>query len=394
MVTTAIVFDRRGKAVSGAEGALEIRVTIDRISKYFNTGIKVRRGQFVAGSVINRPDCQQLNERLAILMRQVQSTINDDLEATGQVDPVRLRRATWKSCHDNRGSVADWIERHIPDMRLKPKTAGRYMLLVARLREFGQLQSWDDLCCETIYMFNTWLHERSGKTSIGDRLEGRTSKISDAGVYNYHKCLKASINLAVRMEVIESNPYEKLRGEFKRGEKILFEFLTEGQMKALCRLNFLPGSTLASARDLAIVQMYTGMAWADLSSFDIHRYSVDDSGHLVASGQRVKTNSPYVSQLLPPVMKILERYGGQLPLINQWKYNDALKVIGDAIGLNFALHSHALRYTYATWALRNKVPVEIVARMLGHKDIAMTLRYAKILAVDVCHEYNRLAVGL
>lgn len=41
---------------------------------------------------------------------------------------------------------------------------------------------------------------------------------------------------------------------------------------------------------------------------------------------------------------------------------------------------HELRHTYATLALRNGVPVDVVSKTLGHKDIATTLRcYAHVL---------------
>jgi integrase len=44
------------------------------------------------------------------------------------------------------------------------------------------------------------------------------------------------------------------------------------------------------------------------------------------------------------------------------------------------IHFHDLRHTYATLALLNGVPVKVVSEVLGHKDIATTLRtYAHVL---------------
>jgi site-specific recombinase XerD len=48
------------------------------------------------------------------------------------------------------------------------------------------------------------------------------------------------------------------------------------------------------------------------------------------------------------------------------------------------------RHTFATWALHHGVPIEIVSRMLGHTDIAMTQRYAKVLAEDVTAQFTAL----
>lgn len=392
MITTAIVFDRRHKAATTGQGALEVRVIVDRVAKYYNTGIKVRPGEFIAGKIINRLDAEQLNERLQIIVNQVHTSINGSLSSGDDIDDIRLRKLTWRARKVKEGSsVADWIEQHIPSMGLKAKTERRYYTLVNRLREFQQIVFWDDLTTENIYAFNSWLHERKGKAGIGARTSGDMAPISDAGVHNYHKCFKASINLALRLGVVRENPYNVLKGEFSRGDRAVPDFLNEKQMAALQDLKFLPGSMLESAKELAIVQMFTGMAYADLECFDINKFTKDDNGRMVYSGLRVKTHAPYVVQLLPPVLRVLERHQGKLPILSLNKYNECLKVIGEALGLPFSMHSHALRHTYATWALRNKVPLQIVSRMMGHKSIAMTMRYAKILTDDVCQEFDHLS---
>lgn len=393
MVTTAIVFDRRKKAVNGAEGALEIRVTIDRTSKYFPTGIKVKSSQFVAGVVTNRLDSQELNERLQIICRQIQQRINADLDNGRDIDPDRIRKVAWKAS-SGKPVVADWIDKHIPGMGLSHRTAGRYALLASRLREYGEIQDWEDVTVESLYAFNAWLHQRPGKRGSGARAAGADNMISDAGVHNYHKCFRAVLNLALRMDIIQANPYDRMRGEFSRGDKPAPDYLTDTQMLAIRRLKIPFGTMLSTARDICIVQMYTGLSWADLSSFDFKAMAIDDDGRMVTTGLRMKTSTAYVTQLLPPVIKVLEKYGGMLPMLSLKNYNESLKIIGGAVGLPWGLHSHALRHTYATWALRHGVPLEIVSKMMGHSSVQMTLRYAKIQREDVCREYDRLASGM
>lgn len=108
------------------------------------------------------------------------------------------------------------------------------------------------------------------------------------------------------------------------------------------------------------------------------------------NGQRIKTGVPYISQLLPPVVEVLEKYDWQVPKIDNADYNHALKLLGAAAGIKTKLHSHMARHTFATFMLRNGVKIENVSKMLGHTNITQTQRYAKVLAQSVHDDFNRI----
>ena len=60
-------------------------------------------------------------------------------------------------------------------------------------------------------------------------------------------------------------------------------------------------------------------------------------------------------------------------------YSTYFKPLRDRVGVP-PIHFHDLRHTYATLALLNGVPVKVVSEILGHRDIATTLRtYAHVL---------------
>lgn len=103
---------------------------------------------------------------------------------------------------------------------------------------------------------------------------------------------------------------------------------------------------------------------------------------------------PYVSRLLPPAVEVLQRNAFRLPQVSNQKYNAVLKNLGEAAGLRKRLTSHMARHTFATWALHHGVPIEIVSRMLGHTDITMTQRYAKVLAEDVNAQFAMLETSI
>ena len=51
MITLSLVYDHRGRTQKGEEGPVEIRVTVNRKPYYINTGVRVCKNRFVAGTI-------------------------------------------------------------------------------------------------------------------------------------------------------------------------------------------------------------------------------------------------------------------------------------------------------------------------------------------------------
>jgi site-specific recombinase XerD len=79
-----------------------------------------------------------------------------------------------------------------------------------------------------------------------------------------------------------------------------------------------------------------------------------------------------------------------MPSVCNEVFNRKLKDIAKMAGITKKLTTHVGRHTFATWALRNGVPIERLAKMLGHTKITQTQRYAKVLAADVYAEFDKL----
>jgi integrase len=238
-----------------------------------------------------------------------------------------------------------------------------------------------------------WLRHQEVPLTKNQKAAGLEPQlISSDSVYNYHKYLKSAINKAMKFRILAVNPYDQLKGVFKRSRRDVVDYLTEDQMQKVMSLTPVPGSQAAMALDLFIFQMFTGLAYSDTQIFDISQYRQID-GKWLHVGQRVKTGVPYVSQLLPPVVEVLERNGWQVPKMNNQRYNQMLKAIGMVIGIE-NLHSHMGRHTFATYMLSNGAKIENVSRMLGHTNITQTQRYAKVLAKDVHDDFDKIAKKL
>lgn len=396
MISTAIIFDHRGRTRKDSEGPLEVRVTVNRKPYYVATGIKVRAKEWKFGLIIDRADADELNRRLHVIANAVEREVTDCIEQMRAVDVAEIRRKVWmvREEMDDSTPFIDWAEEQVRQLDVAAGTRKHYVTTITRLRACNIIRKWPDVTVEKIYAWDSWLHNiPKPLTDAEKKIGAKPKKIGDGAVFTHHRTLKALINRAIKLGLLTGNPYDRLKGEFKRGIKESVEYLTEDEVGAFRALQPEQGSMLDVAHDLFIFQLYTGMSYSDAERFDIRNYKQVDNRWVTVS-QRVKTGVPFVSQLLPPVVKVLEKYNWQVPIIGNGEYNQCLKGLGKAAGIQTKMHSHLARHTFATMMLRNGVSIENLARMLGHTKLDQTLRYAKVLAQSVHDDFDMIAKKL
>ena len=393
MITKAIVFDHRGRSKAGQEGPVEVRITYNSKPYYINTDIKVRGRELRDGMIVGRQDADVLNEQLRIVVGRIERAVNRCIEQNLPINVAEIKKQAYNVAvtdASERLAMLNWLNDQVAILNVKEGTRRRYQVLISRLRQYDQLTAWSQLSIEAIYNFDAWLHQLTKVQSNGDiQAEREEVKIGDASVYNYHKSLGALLKRAVKFGIIDSNPYDHLRGEFRKGVTENTEFLSEEEIAAIESLHPICGTQMAMARDLFIFQVYTGLAYSDTQAFDISDYK-KVGGKWVNIGNRIKTGVPYVSQLLPQAVEVLERYGMQVPKINNTQYNVSLKIIQQACGIKTRLHSHLGRHTFGTRMQALGAKLENVQKMMGHRDIRMTQRYAKVLAESVRDDFSKI----
>jgi integrase len=191
----------------------------------------------------------------------------------------------------------------------------------------------------------------------------------------------------------DMNPYDKLRGAFARGDRETVEFLTVDELKRNEGLKLPSGGMLSLARDLFVFQAYTGMAFSDMQAFSLRDCRRDGKRWLLAK-ERVKTGVTYYVQILPQALAVAQKYGGEMPQVVGQVYNRALKDLAAMAGIDKRVTSHVARHTFATWMLHEEVPIERVAKMLGHSNIRQTQRYAKVLPKAVYDDFEKVAAKM
>jgi integrase len=385
-----------------------VRVTIDRKPYYINTGVRVHAERLIGNTVMDAvvrgedgiqrqtTDADILNERLTTIVRLVESEVNRCLDNRLPIDVAGIRNKVWNFTAPQQRDDAvliPWIKKMAAEADISSATKKRYTTLCNKLAEYGRMLRWEQVTKENIYEWDVWLRQQLVPLTENQRDAGMEAEtLSQSAVYNYHKLLKAVINRALKFDVIDANPYDKMKGMFKRGTREAVDYLTEDQIAKVLNLTPVPGSQVAMAHDLFIFQMFTGLAYADTQMFDVSQYREID-GQWRFIGERIKTGVPYVSMLLPQAVEVLKRNGWRVPRMTNQRYNQMLKAIGMVIGIA-KLHSHMGRHTFATMMLSNGAKIENVSRMLGHTNIVQTQRYAKVLAKDVYDDFAMVAKKL
>lgn len=405
MIRISLVFDHHLRSKKKDEGPVEVRVTVNRKPYYINTGVRVRADRLMGNSIVDVPyvgadgvgrmteDADLLNERLASIFRIVDEEVNRCIDERRAVDVVAIRKKIYTpevASGPDEPTMIKWIQEQAKVADISSATKKRYMTLTNKMQEYGKLSRWEDLTVENIYEWDVWLRQQVVPLTENQKMAGvESATLKQSAVYNYHKLLKAMLNRALKLNKLQQNPYDRMKGSFRRGTSDVVDYLTKEQMRMIERLEPVPGSQYETARDLFVFQMYTGLSYIDTQHFDMKEYRQVD-GRWVFVGRRVKTGVQYVSQLLPPVVEVLRKHGWRVPKMNNQRYNQMLKAIGMVIGIP-KLHSHMGRHTFATWMLSEGAKIENVSRMLGHTNIVQTQRYAQVLAEDVRSEFDRVA---
>ena len=79
-----------------------------------------------------------------------------------------------------------------------------------------------------------------------------------------------------------------------------------------------------------------------------------------------------------------------LPFIKYPTYQSCLKALRLRAGISFPFTTHTARHTFATLiTLEQGVPIETVSKMLGHTNVSMTERYAKVTPQKLFEEFDR-----
>ena len=229
----------------------------------------------------------------------------------------------------------------------------------------------------------------------------RTEKnISDISAAKYMKHFRKIINMAIAHGWISNDPFVFYKNKAKPREK---EFLTKQELYDIETIE-LGAKRLEQVRDVFVFCCYTGLSYADIKKLKRSEIRKGDDGKLWIFTTREKNENSSNIPLLSTPQRLMEKYDEHyqcevynmvMPVLSNQKMNSYLKEIADLCGIQKVLTFHIARHTFATTiTLSNNVPIESVAKMLGHKDLKTTQHYAKVLDKKVGEDMRKLNIKL
>ncbi len=258
----------------------------------------------------------------------------------------------------------DFIEEEMAKENLQEGTMKRRRVVVSALERYDKLNRFADVTPENVKGFDEFLREED---------KNRT----EVALNNYHKVVKKYSRLAYQLDYIPKNPYESPLCKFKRGECKERKPLTEDELLKVYKLTDLTGGE-EHARDLFIFSAFTGLAYADNQNFDFEEMTVKLGKTYYIDGERLKNGHSFFTPILPPAMAILKKYDFELPKMTNQKMNQFLHLVQARAKLRKPMTSHVARHSFATMVLNQDIPIEDLAKMMGHTNITTTRIYAKI----------------
>ncbi|MDY3104516.1 tyrosine-type recombinase/integrase [Prevotella sp. SGI.027] len=216
----------------------------------------------------------------------------------------------------------------------------------------------------------------------------------ESSFYNVATHLKTVCRQAYREGVADILLFDKVK--ISKGNKKLPKALDRGAFEKLKTLHFEElEEEMETARDIFLFACYTGAAYCDLMELDKSHLVRDDEGSLWLKFNRQKTGVPCRVKLLPEAIRLMEKLHSDeretlLPFMGYATYQSYLKALRLRAGISFPFTTHTARHTFATLiTLEQGVPIETVSKMLGHSNVSMTERYAKVTPQKLFEEFDR-----
>ena len=393
-----LFYINRQKTKTDGNTAILCRITIDGKNTTISTGEECNPSEWNTkqGLTTNRKTNQRINE----FRELIEKTYRDILTREGVVS-VELIKNRLQGIATNPTTLLAMSKAELQAVKEsvgKSRAEGTYLNLYysdRNLREFIENKGVQDISIATIteslfeeYRF--FLKKRGLKAST----------------VNTNLCwLSRLMFRAVSKRIIRCNSFENAKYE-KEEKKI--RFLQKSDVAKLMSMT-MNDREAEQARLMFIFSCFTGLAIADMETLQYGHIQTAADGKKYIRKERQKTKVEFIVPLHQIAEAIIlhcreeqDENEEQQTLkekdetlifpreCSRSVIDSRLSIVGKACGIKERLSFHMARHTFGTMTLNAGIPIESIAKMMGHASISSTQIYAQVTDKKISEDMDRL----
>ena len=389
MASVSIVY-RKDKLNKKDIAPIHFRIIKDRKITYISSGIMIHKDHWIEDKTKISAKVQnsaRLNLQLTAKFAELQKEVIDKETFQKSLTSRQLRNSIYGMKPTNFFTIADEVLESYENEG-KVGTHDKCKSIITKLEEYNESRNlfFQDITVDFLTKYEKYLRvTKNNKTNT---------------VHKDLKFIRRIFNEAITRDIIEVgvSPFNKYKIKL---EKTSRTYLTEEELKLIEKLEMKEGSLIKCHRDMFVFSCYAGgLRVSDVLKL---KWGHIDGGHILISIKKTKEqlrikipdkglqiinsfkteNDEATNYIFPVLPNGLVETNARLfdNEINSATtlINKNLKIITKRAKVEKSISFHISRHTWATRALRFKVPIEIVSKILGHANIRETMIYAKIV---------------
>lgn len=389
-----VVYNWRKESNKSGLYSLHLRITIDRVSKYFKIAVPQKvsqlqwNGKEDSWVKNNHPFAFEINNKIIEKKNIVNDLIKRSYNFNKPVTFETIFRQLKKK--GNSKSFYAFMEGFIknPPEKLEANTIKKYNTCLTHLKSFRKELYFSEIDNSLIKEFNKYM-----QTDLN--LNGATCK-------KYLEALKRVIREARKDSYLDPSQMEFLFEDVKN--KIAppkRTFLEPQEIKAWKNVQFSKEQDhLQRDRDLFLFQIYTGYYYKDLLIFYKDQLMEDEEFGYFIIGERDKNGNQTIIPLFkfPYASTIIRKYKANDAektvfrsnvFIEEPVYNRHLKEIAKRAGIKKAISNKVARHTNAQLWVRYGAERPVLSKMLGHTKEETTKSYFSVNIPEIVEGTKR-----
>ena len=393
-----LFYINRQKTKADGNTAILCRITIDGKNTTISTGEECNPSEWSTkqGLTTNR----KTNQRIYEFRELVEKTYRDILTRDGVVS-VELIKNRLQGIATNPTTLLAMSKAELQAVKEsvgKSRAEGTYLNLYysdRNLREFIENKGVQDISIATITesLFEEY------------RFFLKKHRLKLSTINNNLCWLSRLMFRAVSKRIIRCNPFENAKYE-KEEKKI--RFLQKSDVMKLMAMRMNDRET-ELARLMFVFSCFTGLAIADMENLEYSHIQTAADGQRYIRKERQKTKVEFVVPLHPIAETIIshcrnsqagneeqqavKEKGDSLVFqlhCSRSVMGKNLSIVGKACGIRQRLSYHMARHTFGTMSLNAGIPIESIAKMMGHASISSTQIYAQVTDNKISEDMDRL----